>query len=371
MTCKPDAEAIILDRMPASAIGRTIVINPMDVERPVPMPLLATESHGIPQLAADRLVALLKYRFRELGPRSTELLTSALYALARVPGATLFDVLRLWSDASYRSFVAGHVTDDQILSGHFAWLDSLGAAERNFITAAPRNKLTPLLQRSAVANVLAGATTTFTFAEVLRERLNVIITLPEGFLGPDAMTLLGQAANSRIWAAVQARHGRSFVSVTIDEAPRFLDGPTDLGEQLARSREYGAGYTVIGQSLAQFPAGIRDIAVNSARTKVAFGTSDSDARRLADEFGPSVTPEFFSGLDRYVAIGAVSLGGTVSPPFTFKTEALAERIPGRAKAIRAASRKRWGVPREEIEAALRRTNESGPETPGPVGRRTT
>jgi hypothetical protein len=100
------------------------------------------------------------------------------------------------------------------------------------------------------------------------------------------------------------------------EAPRFLDQPTDLGEVLARSREYGVGMTLIGQSLRQFPESLREVALNSARTKIAFGTSATDARRLAEEFGPGVEPDFFTGLGKFEAIGAVSLGGTVSPPFT-------------------------------------------------------
>ena len=198
----------------------------------------------------------------------------------------------------------------------------------------------------------------------------MIVILPEGVLGSAATTLLGQVVLARLWAAVQARSGRSLYTVTVDEAPRFLDQPIDLGDVLARSREYGIGLTVIGQSLAQFPQGLREVALNSARTKVAFGTSASDARRLAEEFGPGVEADFFAGLRRYEAIGAVSLGGTVSPPFTFATEPLEPRIAGRAKAVREASRARFGIAKEDIEAELRRTTERGPEPPGPVGRRT-
>jgi len=174
---------------------------------------------------------------------------------------------------------------------------------------------------------------------------------------------------ARLWAAIQARPGRAFFPVTIDEAPRFLDQPTDLGEVLARSREYGVGMTLIGQSLAQFPQGLREVALNSARTKVAFGTSASDAKRLAEEFGPGVEADFFTGLGRFEAIGAVSLGGTVSPPFTFQTEALGPAMPGRAAAVRQASRERFDIPREEIEAAVRDRQKGGTERPGPVGRR--
>jgi hypothetical protein len=220
-----------------------------------------------------------------------------------------------------------------------------------------------------VRNVLAAPQATFTLSQALRERLIVIVALREGVLGSEATTLVGQVVLARLWAAVQARQQRSFYPVTIDEAPRFLDQPTDLGDVLARSREYGVGMTLIGQGLRQFPDGLREIALNSARTKIAFGTSAKDARRLAEEFGPSVESDFLLGLAKYEAIAAVSLGGAVSQPFSFATEALGPAIPGRAHEVWQASRQRFGVPRAEIEAALKERNKDRSDRPGPVGRR--
>jgi len=367
---KGSAADALLARLPDQAIRRTVVLDPTDESRPVPLPLLATEAGGIAELAADTLVALLRHRYRDLGPRSSDILTSSLYALARVPNATLMDLLRLWNDGAFRAHVAGLCRDDPVLSGFFGWFNALGAPERSFMLAAPMNKVRPLLQRPVLRNVLAAPRATFTLGQALRERLIVVVRLPEGVLGGDATTLLGQVVLARLWAAVQARTSRGFFAVTVDEAPRFLDQPTDLGEVLARSREYGVGLTLLAQSLAQFPVALREVALNSARTKVAFGTSASDAKRLAEEFGPGVEADFFTGLGRYEAIGAVSLGGTVSPPFTFTTEAIGPEITGRAKAVRAASRERFGIPRAEIEAAINGRPGGAADAPGPVGRRT-
>jgi hypothetical protein len=363
----------ILERLPEEAISRTILVDPTDEARPVPLPLLAAEQGGIPEMAADTLVGLLRHRYRDLGPRSSDILSSSLYALARVPDATLFDLLPLWSIPAFRARVARLVSDDPALASFFAWFDGLAPAERNFILAAPMNKIRPLLQRPIVRNVLAAPRATFTLTEAMARRLAVLISTPEGLLGQEPTGLLGQVVLARMWAAVQGRarspeSARRPFFVTVDEAPRFVDQPTDLGDVLARSREYGVGVTLIGQSLRQFPESVREIALNSARTKVAFQSSASDARRLAQEFGPTVTPEMLQGLAAFEAIGVVSVGGAVSDPFTFRTRPLPEKIPGRAKAVRAASRERWGVPREEIEASFTR-HQQPPESPGPVGRR--
>lgn len=367
---KGKAANAILSRLSEDAIGRVIVIDPTDESRPVPLPLLASEG-GIRELAADTVVGLLRHRFRDLGPRSTDIITSSLYALSRVPDATLMDLLRLWSDAGFRARVAGLVSSEPVLATFFAWFNGLSVAERSFVLAPGLNKIRPLLQRSVVRNVLAAPRSTFTISQVMRERLAVIVRLPEGVLGPDATTLLAQALLARVWAATQARRGQGLVSLIVDEAPRLLDMPTDLAEVLARAREYGLGVTLIGQSVTQYPDKLREIALNSARGKVAFGTSAKDARVLAAEFGNGVQADFFTGLAEFEAIGMVGLGGSVSQPFTFKTEALEPPVKGRAKAVREASRKRWGVPRKEIEASLRRNRGNGEDGVGPVGRRST
>jgi hypothetical protein len=82
-----------------------------------------------------------------------------------------------------------------------------------------------------------------------------------------------------------------------------------------------------------------------------------------------VEPDFFTGLARFEAIGAVSLGGTVSPPFTFATEALGPAIQRRAQEVRPRLTGALCIPREEIETAIAERQKGGPDRPGPVGRR--
>jgi hypothetical protein len=366
---KGSTATLVLERLDEEAVGRTVILDLTDEGWIVPMPLLGAETGGIPELAADTLVGLLRHRYRDLGPRSTDILTSSLYALARTPDPNLVDLLRLWGDGRFRAWVTNLVQDDPVLASFFGWFNGLNHAERSFVLAAPMNKIRPLMQRASVRNALAAPRSTFTLSQALRERLVVIVVLREGVLGSEATTLVGQVVLARLWSAVQARQKRSYYSVTIDEAPRFLDQPTDLGDVLARSREYGVGMTLIGQTLRQFPESLREMALNSARTKIVFGTSAKDARRLAEEFGPGIEPDFLTGLAKFEAIGAVSLGGTVSPPFSFATEALGPAIPGRLQAVLQASRERFGIPRAEIEAAIKDRNGSAADTVGPVGRR--
>jgi len=360
----------ILRRLPGAAVSRVILIDPSDEERPVPLPLLAGERGTTAELTADGLIALLQHRYSDLGPRSTDILSSSLYALARVPGSSLFDLLPLWSNPAFRARVVAAVASDPVQASFWSWFEGLGAAERNFVLAAPMNKIRPLLARPVVRNILAAPRATFSLGEAMAKRLVVLVALPEGQLGADAASLIGQVLLARAWSALQRRTSTQPFLITVDEAPRFVDLGLDLAEVLARSREYGVGVTLIGQSLQQFPPLLREVALNSARSKVAFGTSAGDARRLAEEFGPTVTADMLMSLAAFEAIAAVSTGGTVTPPFTLRTRPLAPAVPGREAAVRRASRDRYGVPRAELEAVFTRSTEPPPAS-GPVGRRTT
>ena len=81
--------------------------------------------------------------------------------------------------------------------------------------------------------------------------------------------------------ATQARGtGRKFYSLVVDEAPRYLDHPTDIGDALARCRKYGVGLTIVTQLLELLPEAVRE----AARTKVAF---QSSARYASNGSRPS------------------------------------------------------------------------------------
>lgn len=360
----------VIERMPAHRVNDCILVDLADEARPVPLPLLATEPGGTPELTADTLVAILRRRYGDLGPRSTDLLQSSLYTLARMPGTTLMDLLTIWTNDTFRARAAATVQDDPVLAGFWAWFAQLSAAERASMLAAPMNKIRPLLTHRMVRNVLAAPRATFSMSEVLADGKILLVNLAEGVLGSEVTNLAGGVVVARLWQAIQGRirldpADRPPVIVTVDEAPRFLDAPVDLAEMLVLAREYGVGLTLAAQSLTQFPKKTREIILNSARSKVSFQTSASDAAAVAAEFGPLVTAAALTNLPQFEAIARLSVGGAVADPVSIRTRDLPAPIPGRAEEVRAASRARYGVPREEIEAAFARPQ--GPQD-GPVGR---
>ena len=361
----------ITQRLPEERIPDCIVVDPSDEARPVPLPLLATEPGSSADLTTDDLVGILRQRYGDLGPRSTDLLQSSLYTLARIPASTLMDLFTLWTNAAYRARAVARVQGDPVLAGFWAWFGQLSEAERATILAAPMNKIRPLVARPRVRNLLAAPHGTFTMTDVLASRKVLLVNLAEGALGREVTNLVGSVLVARLWRAIQGRIRLSPVArrpafVTIDEAPRFLDGAVDLGEMLVLAREYGVGVTIAAQTLAQFPKALRSMALNSARSKVSFQASADDAAALAREFGPLVTPEAFTGLPPFEALARLSIGGGVADPVSIRTRPLGDPIPGRATAVRAASRARYGLDRAETLAVFAPAQDE--PMGGPVGR---
>jgi hypothetical protein len=133
---KGSTAQLVLERLDEEAIGRTVIIDLTDEAWTVPLPLLTAEARGVPELAADTLVSLLRHRYRDLGPRSTDILTSSLFALCRTPDPNFLDLLRLWSDGPFRAWVTNLVQDDPVLASFFGWFNGLNPAERSFVLAA-------------------------------------------------------------------------------------------------------------------------------------------------------------------------------------------------------------------------------------------
>ena len=89
----------------------------------------------------------------------------------------------------------------------------------------------------------------------------------------------------------------------------------------------------------------------SSLVAVRLGSSD-DAAALDRDVRPELRGHDLAHLQRHSAAVRVCRQGETSPAFTIATEALPDPVAGRAEAIRATVRERYGTTREEVEARL-------------------
>lgn len=352
---KGDLVAEALDRVPPRRVRDVIIVDPNDEERPVGLNLLA-RSGDAPELVVDQVVAMFHNLFKEFwGPRTDDILRSALLTLVQTPGMTLAEIPPLLTEASFRRRLVSHL-DDPTLVGFWAWFDALSEAERANAIGPVMNKLRSFLLRRRVRHVI-GQSEGVDLASAVSERRIIMVPLAKGLLGSEAAALLGTLVVSQLWAAIQARAAqraddRPPTFLFADEFQDFVAIPTDFGDLLAQARGLGLGTVLAHQHLSQLPHGLRQAVMANVRSRVVFQLGATDARIMARELTPFLGHEDLQSLGAHEVVLHLAVGARVAPPATATTSPPPQER-GTAHLARAASRKRYGRDRHEVESAIR------------------
>ncbi|HZD69953.1 MAG TPA: type IV secretion system DNA-binding domain-containing protein [Actinomycetes bacterium] len=334
----------VLDRLPKRAIGRTVLLDPDEQDAPPTLNMLEGQDA---ELAVEHVVEVFRRVFaRAWGPRTDDVLRSACLTLLRHGPATLADVPRLLSDQGFRERLTAGLDDPAGLSGFWNWYQDLTPAGQAQVVGPALSRLRAVLLRGFARDVLGQTASSFDLAEVLDGGM-LLARLPKGVLGDDTSRLLGSFVVAKTWQAALERarageHARVDATLYIDEAHNFLHLPYRYEEMLTEARGYRLGLVLAHQHLDQLPTELREAAAANARTKVYFTVSPDDARHLEPHVAPELGAHDLSHLGVWQAAVRPFAGGQELPACTIRTRPLGAKEPGRAEAVRAAARKRYG-----------------------------
>ncbi len=298
----------IASRIPDHRLGDVVILDASDDEPVGFNPLDVTGRD--PDVVVDGILAVFEAVFHDgWGPRTADIFSACLRTLARASTpkspATLMDLPKLLTDATFRRTQVGRVQKDIALAGFWAWFDSQSPAAQAAAIAPPLNKLRQLLLRPALIRMLDQRDSKFRLRDLFRENKIVLVPLNEGLIGPGTAGLLGSLVIADIWQATQERAsdpkaGTRPGMIYVDEAPRFLNLPVSLADALAVSRSLGVGWFLAAQFRSQFPPSLSKAVDNNARNKIQFATEYEDARDTA-RLTRDLTPEDFLALPKYHA----------------------------------------------------------------------
>jgi len=368
---KRDLVRDVIDLIPAHRAGDLVLLDPAD-DTPIGLNLFAGAASEADRIA-DHLVGVFVrlWGTGNVGPRSQDILRACFMTLALTPGATLVELPLLLQDESFRRRLVSKLDDPIVLGPQWGAFEALSPAERAQHIAAPLNKVRAILARRALRDIV-GQSQGLDVAEVLSRRSILAIPLSKGLIGDDSAALLGSIVLLRVWQALSARVSlasseRRPTLVVLDEFQDYLSIPLSFADMLAQARGLGVGVVAAHQHLGQVPTPLRADLRANARTKIAFGLSAADARVFAQELRPHLSADDLQGLGRYEVAAQVCVDAEVLPPATGVT------LPppastGAGDKARALSRERYGRPRAEIEADIRRRHGERPGT-GSVGTR--
>jgi len=342
---KGDLVTSILERVPEHRKNDVIVLDPADTSQPVGLNPLQS-AHGVSaEVIVENLVGMFKSLYSySWGPRLDDVLRAALLTLAGAEGTTLCEVPLILTNPSYRRKLVGKLDDP------------VGLA---------------FTMRPTVRSIIGQSTPTVQMRDVLAEGKILLCSLASGLLGEEAAALLGALIVAELWHATTARSGmapdrRTPVMAYLDEWQHFVHLPTPMASVLAEARGLSLGMTLAHQHMDQLTPEAKHAVLANARSRVIFQLAAGDARLMAKELGTLLTADDLQGLGAYEVVAQLFAQGTLQAPSTGRTRPLGPPTSDPA-AIRAESRSHYGVPRDEVEQAIR-DRQSGP-TAGPIGRR--
>lgn len=331
----------ILDRLPADAADRLVLIDP-DQPHPACFNPLATTGPdgGDPHLAVDNIVGIFSKIFgRHWGPRIDDTLRVSCLTLMRQPDPTLAMIPRLLNERAYRLERIRGLNDPEGLKGFWQWYDSMNDGLRAQVIGPVLARLRAFLLRDFVKDVIGQPRSSFQMADVLNGGI-LLCRLPKGILGEDTARILGSLIVARTWQAAIARAAipeikRRDATLYIDECHNFLTLPGSVDDMLAEARGFRLGLVLAHQDLAQLPRETQAAVSANARTKIYFNVEPDDARQLAKHTLPEIDEHDLAHLDIHTAAARLLVGNRELPAFTFTTNPPPEPL-GYARTLRAA-----------------------------------
>lgn len=355
----------ILDRAPASAAGKIVVLDAAD-PLPVGFNPLELGPDDDPYVVADNLLAAFAALFQDgWGPRTEYLIQGALVTLLiagqrRGTPYAIIDLPNLLTDAPLRVEAVKHVHDDLALATFWREYEEMPLRQRVNQIAAPLNKLRKIVMRRNLVAMLGQSSPRFQLRRLFQEGTTVLVPLNEALIGKGAANFLGSLVLAELWTATLKRATEREPwkrpgMIFVDEVQNYLHLPTDIGDAMATSRSYGVAWHVAHQFRAQLPPTMREGFDTNARSKFVFALGPKDAADLA-KHAPELASEDFQKLGKYEIYGRLVSGGAPTDWFSARTLPPAPGTGART-AILTASRDLYGLqptatPTAPVEATV-------------------
>ncbi len=346
----------VLARMPKERIDDVILFDPSDTEHPIGFNVLSAGSEIERTLLASDLVGVFRRLSTSWGDQMSSVLGNAVLAILESErGGTLLDLRHFLVDDRFRREFLGTVDDDEI---RFFW-------EREYPLIGSRSigpiltRLDTFLRPKVIRHIVGQRDGKLDLGRVLSKRQVLLAKLSHGAIGEENSYLMGSLIVGKLLELALARQQlakeeRAPFFLYADEFQHFLT-PT-VETLLSGARKYALGVTLAHQTLGQLAQAPKVLSALSgnAYTRIAFRTSEEDARRVAEGFS------FFEASDlvRLRRGEAIVRMGSSENDFNLKT--LPPKLIAsneRGNRLARLSRERYGIPVAEVREALANARE--------------
>ncbi len=316
----------VLSELPAHAIDRVRVVRADDIDAPVALNPLATDS----PLGIQAAIADMGEMFHELfdpgrtgivGPRFVDRVAHALRALVILRGeyASLLDVPLMLGHKGMRKALVERLTDP---AEKLWWENDLlnqRSTEYGDLTSWVNSKFETFSASPAMRAILGSGADTYNPVAAMDSGEIILVDLAKGTIGKDAARLLGYLLLNRFWVAAMNRSGNRRFHIVVDEAHSVMAG--SLINMLSEGRKFGLSVVVAHQFLGQLQPAVTSALSGNVGTSVTFRSSGPHIAEQIAATGGQVNAQTLANLPTLSAIVVRNAGDDVTPaPHTVRVE---------------------------------------------------
>lgn len=313
----------LMDCIPPGRQDDVVYLNVPDLVQPFGYnPLRRIPRDKVPLAASGLMEALKKLWDEAWGVRMEHVLRNALYALLEAGDATLPDILRMFSDKSFRSKVISRTKNEQVRAFWTQEFPNYNPRYRQEMIAPIQNKVGAFLADPRLYRIFTSAPVDLHFRKLMDDGKILIVNLAKGRLGEDSANLLGALLVTTLGLAALSRadtseSDRPDFHILIDEFQCFTT--LSVANMVSELRKYHVGLVLAHQNLYQLEPDVRHAVLGNVGTIVSFRLGPEDAGIIAREFEPTFTRENLVNLPNHHIYLKLMIDGEPSRPFSATT----------------------------------------------------
>jgi hypothetical protein len=362
-----DPHGDLIDRIcsiiPPERTEDVVLVDPSDPEYSVGFNILSAHSELEKNLLASDLVAVFERLSSSWGDQMNSVLQNAILAfLENDRTGTIADLRRFLIEPPFRADFLKSVRDSEVL---YYWQKSFPHLVGNKSIGSILTRLDTFLAKKPIRLMVSQPENKLDFTHIMDSGKIFLAKLPEGLLGKENSHLLGTVLISKFQQIAMSRQAQQVSSrrdfwLYIDEFANFIT--PSMAEILSGARKYRLGLTLAHHELHQLERNkeVASAVMSHPYTRVVFRVGDDDAKKLADGFS------YFEAKDLRNLEAGQAICRVERSDFDFNLSVPlpdpgdnAEAESRRAEVI-TASRRKYAMPRAEVEALLAKTLEISP-----------
>ncbi len=356
-----DSVEFIMDRIPPERRDDVVYFNPADTDNPIGLNVLEAAEDEDVFLVASGLMAIFQRVWEGMwSSRMEYIVNNTMLALLEVPGNTLLSIVRMLTDTDFREKIVKQVGDPMVRNFWQKEFTSFNERYRTEAIAPILNKIGQFLSTNLIRNILGQTESTINLRDIMDNKKIFLVNLSKGKLGENNSNLLGSLLVTKLQLAAMRRvdiaeQDRSDFYMYVDEFQNFT---TDsFATILSEARKYRLNLILAHQYIAQLTETgnqkVKNAVFGNVGSMVLFRVGATDADEFEKEFGPAITAQTLTNLDKTQVAIKMSIDGRGASPFVANTlPPLFDEKAGIFDETVAISRAKYARSRVEVEQEI-------------------